>query len=113
MSDVQHLNPEVPLDGRNYTGHDASKICEALDCGPPSQAYLAKIKAPLLMLCGEGDHFFPKIESELWHQKLKDAGVGSSPSLRPRFGACLNPAYRCKVAHHTSSTYVSTDATPK
>ena len=41
----------------------------------PTRAYLSRIKAPVLLLAGTGDKYFPIAESQAWERLLKESGV--------------------------------------
>lgn len=69
-------------DGPGDGGHDLDFGLRAFLRAAPTKEYLAQIKAPVLVLSGEGDKYFPITSSEEWRDLLVAAGVGEG-------GVCL------------------------
>lgn len=59
-------------------GHDGRAIMMRSDHRAPELASLSRIKAPILILAGSGDQYFPLERLDAWKELLADAGVNFS-----------------------------------
>ena len=62
-------------DGRGQTSHDTRRVMARSTPVSPTREMLTRIKAPCLLLSGDGDQYNPLEQSEAWRTLLQSAGV--------------------------------------
>ena len=62
-------------DGTGVTSSDLRKVLARSGYREPTRSYLSRIKAPVLLLAGAGDKYFPVAEAEAWEKLLQESGV--------------------------------------